>query len=754
MVDFLPEDSGNNNCSEGTSARAYQGTSCIEEAGVSKSLTPSMLSNCSSDHHISEFGDGIQTAGQGVQHEVSSCPDVSSERPVLGSSTLGSNCEKLNSGYSFTPCNEENDGIKLVKSTDCVLREECPGNTFHDIVDNDIQNQKTNSSRQLCHLEMLEKRVKKIKRGPQSSGVCNVRNMHRPGVKENVHSVWQKVQNSEACKHNNDSKNVKAACSQIYNESKETSTREKHINAVCCSLKSDSALKNQTNTKVFVKTKRKNNQGSKQEFNNHYRNGSQAVTNNSDMCTNFNMQQTELCAIPKHMNGDTKPSIESRSHSKAKFVTSGFHTRKVESVRLRRPENPIESCYASTSSLIDRNLECRTCYSLTSSSSLNPPELLEKVSDMQLHKFVDHKEFRTDKDCFAPSDHNIDISTEAGWQKWKPTRSSGLNDSSENGGLSMIKSDEAAEEIRDERKIIEQDLVSDLCSSICAASSNSICKQEGSNDVNGSALTNVLQVKNGNQTLSSDKENSNSTKCLAPDSSNQHIFIPDSNSSKLLSAVTDSHRAQIASEAIHLATGCPVAEFEKFLHSASPVICTSPTTVNCQKCLDDISHEFCCQHEVPNISLGELWQWYEKHGSYGLEVKVDCENSCRLGIDSITFRAYFVPYLSAIQLFTKSKGLRDGSEISGASAMKKCEMVESSEISNINHVLSLLVPQPRESASMLAPDEHVVSKPSSGSFTENVSVSQADYGGSDQLEILFEYFESEQPQRRRPLYDM
>ncbi|KAL8132689.1 uncharacterized protein LOC141712190 isoform X2 [Apium graveolens] len=762
LADLFPENSGNENYSEGTSARDYHCTSCVDEAGVSKSITPSMLSNCSSDHHISEFGDGSQTARQGMQHKVSSCPDVFSDRPVLGSSSLGSNCEKLNSGNCFTLCNEEND-IKLLKSTDCALREECPGNTFHDIVDNDIQNQKTNSSRQVCHLEMLEKRVKKIKRGTQNSGVCNVRNMHRPGVKENVHSVWQKVQNSEACKHNNDSKTVKAACSQIYNESKETSTREKHINAVCCSLKSDSALKNQTNTKVFAKMKRKNNLGSKQELNNHYRNGSQAVTDNSDLCTNFNMQQTELWGISKHMNGDTKPCIESRSHSKAKFATSGFHTRKVESVRLRLPENPkatideaepLESCYASTSSLIDRNLECRTCYSLTSSSSLNPPELLEKVSDIQLHTLADHKEIKTDEDCFAPSDHKIDISSGACWQKWKTTRNSNLNDSIVNGGFSMIKIDEPAEKIRGQRNIIEQSLVSDLCGSICAASSNSICKQEGSNDVNSSALTNVLQVKNFvNHTLSSDKENS-SRKCLAPESSNQHIFIPNNNSSKLLSAVTDSHRAQIASEAIQLATGCPVAEFEKFLHSASPVICTSPNTVNCQKCLHDISHAFLCKHEVPNISLGKLWQWYEKHGSYGLEVKVDCENSCRLGIDSITFRAYFVPYLSAIQLFTKSKGLRYGSEISGASAMKKAEMVELSEMSNINHVLSLLVPQPRESESMLAPDEHLGSKPSSGSFTENVPVSKADCGGSDQLEILFEYFESEQPQRRRPLYDM
>ncbi|KAK1404204.1 hypothetical protein POM88_003809 [Heracleum sosnowskyi] len=758
LADFLPDNSGNGNCSEGTSARDYQCTSCIEEAGVSKSLTPSMLSNCSGDDHISEFGDGIQTAGQGMQYEVSSRPDVFSERPVLGSPSLDSNCEKLNSGHRSTPWNEGNDGIKHLTSPSCVFREECPGNTFHNIVDNDIQNQKANCSRQLCNSEMLEKRVKKIKRAPQNSGVCNVRNMHRPGVKENVHSVWQKVQNSEACKHNNDSKNVNASCSRIYNESKETSTREKHINAVCCSLKSDSALKKQTNTKVFAKTKRKNNLGSKQEFDNHYRNGSQAVTDNSDLCTNFNKQK--LSAIPKQMNGDTKLGLESRSHSKAKFATSG--TRKVEPIRLRRPESPqatineaepLESWPANNSSLIDRSIEHTTCYSLTSSCSLNPEELLEKVSDIQLHTLADHKEIKTDKDCFASSDHKLGFSSGAGWQKRKSTRNSGLNDSSVYGGMSMIKIDESDEEIRVERNIIEQEVVSDLCSSICAASSSSTCKQEGFNDVNSSPLTNVLQVKNfRNQTLSSDKEDSNSTKCLTPEFSNQHILIPDNSSSKLLSTVSDSHRAHIASEAIQLATGCPVAEFEKFLHSASPVICTSPATVDCQKCLHDISHAFLCQHEVPNISLAELWQWYEKHGSYGLEVMVACENSCRLGIDSKTFRAYFVPYLSAIQLFTKSKGLCSG--ISGASAMKKGEMVESSDISNINHVLSLLVPQPRESESMLAPDENVGSKPFSGSFTENVSVSQADCGRSDQLEILFEYFESEQPQRRRPLYDM
>uniref|UniRef100_A0A161Y1B5 Uncharacterized protein n=1 Tax=Daucus carota subsp. sativus TaxID=79200 RepID=A0A161Y1B5_DAUCS len=785
LADLSPEKSGNENCSQGTSARDYQNTSCTKETGVSKSLTPSLVPNCSRDHHISEFGNEIQTAGvQAMPCGVSSYPDEFSERPVLCSPSPCSNCQKPNSGsrstlcdeknddiklstspeHCLTPCEEKNDNIKLSPSPDCVVREECPGNSFNHTVANDIQDLKKNSCRQPCHSEIPEKRVKKIKRGTQNIGVCNVssfRNLPRHGLRETVHSVWQKVQNREGCKHNRDLENVNVGCSQFYNESKKSSTHEKHLNAVCCVLKSDSALKKQTNSKLLAKTKRKNNLRSKLEFNNHYRNGCVEVGGNSDMCKSSNMQHDELFAIPKHMNGETRPDIESTSHSKVKFGELGSTSRRVGSTRMRRPESlqagineaePLESCYASTSNLINHTHDSGTRYSLTSSSSLNIPERLENFSDIQLNTHVELRDIKADENSFAPSYHSKDFGSGPVWPKWEPTRNAGFEDLNVHGSLSMVKIDEASGETRNQKNIIQDDLVADLCSSLCAESSGSAYSQT---DVKSPPLKNVVQVEDyGNRNVSIVKEYGKSANCFTPGSSNQQILTPDKTSSKLCSAVIDSYRAQVASEAILLATGIPIAEFEKFLHSASPVICTSLTTVNCQKCSHNIFHAFLCEHEVPNISLGKLWQWYEKHGNYGLEVKVDCENSCRLGIDSRTFRAYFVPYLSAIQLFTKSKDLRCGSGIPAASATEKAEMVKSSEISNISHLLSLLVPQPRESESLLAPEAQLCFKPSSGSFIEDVSVSPADSGRSDELEILFEYFESDQPQRRRPLYDM
>ena len=47
-----------------------------------------------------------------------------------------------------------------------------------------------------------------------------------------------------------------------------------------------------------------------------------------------------------------------------------------------------------------------------------------------------------------------------------------------------------------------------------------------------------------------------------------------------------------------------------------------------------------------------FWNWYEKPGNYGLDVKA--KNSWNLkGLltDSLSFHAHFVPFLSAVQLF-------------------------------------------------------------------------------------------------------
>ncbi|CAI0380479.1 unnamed protein product [Linum tenue] len=159
----------------------------------------------------------------------------------------------------------------------------------------------------------------------------------------------------------------------------------------------------------------------------------------------------------------------------------------------------------------------------------------------------------------------------------------------------------------------------------------------------------------------------------------------------ILKAVHDTLEMQLASEAIEVATGCPIAEFERLLHSSSP---------RCQsRSLNQVCQTPLGRNETPNISLQSLWKWYKRHGICGLEVRAeDHRNSNRFGIDQLSFRAYFVPFLSAVQLFRKSEGKADT--------------------------------QTNDSVQF-------VPKTSTG----------------HKAELLFEYFESERPQIRQPLYE-
>ncbi|GAV89975.1 LOW QUALITY PROTEIN: DUF789 domain-containing protein, partial [Cephalotus follicularis] len=53
---------------------------------------------------------------------------------------------------------------------------------------------------------------------------------------------------------------------------------------------------------------------------------------------------------------------------------------------------------------------------------------------------------------------------------------------------------------------------------------------------------------------------------------------------------------------------------------------------------------------IPNISLRDVWNWYEKPGNYGLEVKAEDFHKVKGLLSDPISHAYFVPFLSAIQL--------------------------------------------------------------------------------------------------------
>ncbi|KAF3672038.1 hypothetical protein T459_17879 [Capsicum annuum] len=214
-------------------------------------------------------------------------------------------------------------------------------------------------------------------------------------------------------------------------------------------------------------------------------------------------------------------------------------------------------------------------------------------------------------------------------------------------------------------------------------------------------------------------------------------------------AVNEAHGAQLAAEAIEMDKGYPVAEFEKFLRSSSPVICPSVNIRTCQACIRGQGAPL-CRHEIPNISLGNLWQWYEKHGNYGLEVEAEEHKSSQQ--HRLKFSAFFVPSLSAVQLIKDNGTL--GSIDVGDSGINK--MSGSSPIEDFHKRFSVLVPQPRVENSSSLPKRHAVSDPTASSDCSDMDLHHQPAESKlsdDNEELLFEYFENEQPQNRKPLFE-
>ncbi|KAG5602546.1 hypothetical protein H5410_033916 [Solanum commersonii] len=112
-------------------------------------------------------------------------------------------------------------------------------------------------------------------------------------------------------------------------------------------------------------------------------------------------------------------------------------------------------------------------------------------------------------------------------------------------------------------------------------------------------------------------------------------------------AVNEAHGAQLAAEAIEMRKGYLLAEFEKFIRSASP--------------------------------------WFEKHGNCGLQVKAEEHTTHRL-----KFSAYFNPSLSAIQLFKDNR-------------------TQGSPTGDFHTRFSLLLPKSRVENSSSSREENVVS---------------------------------------------
>jgi hypothetical protein len=198
--------------------------------------------------------------------------------------------------------------------------------------------------------------------------------------------------------------------------------------------------------------------------------------------------------------------------------------------------------------------------------------------------------------------------------------------------------------------------------------------------------------------------------------------------SKITEAVSDAYRAQQRAEDIKLLIGRPLADFEQFIYSASPVLNCSSCPTGCNSSSQDWIRDRLCFHQTADISLSSIWQWYEEPGCYGLEVKAqDLRRSKGFWNSHYQFNAYFVPYLSAVQLFGQPKRTIDKDEAHRGAGSKTSPCMSSLPI------LAKLLP--RESNQRNSP---------SALHTKD----------DQQLETpIFEFFESEQPFWRRQLFD-
>lgn len=182
-----------------------------------------------------------------------------------------------------------------------------------------------------------------------------------------------------------------------------------------------------------------------------------------------------------------------------------------------------------------------------------------------------------------------------------------------------------------------------------------------------------------------------------------------------------SRKGREVSKGAALVFGAPLADFERVLCAVTPTIHPIPTesketcflqpsssSCNCSISRDMRNDQLMRSCQLVGVPLSDIWQWYEKPSVYGVEVQA--QDTLRDESGSDMYLSYFVPYLSGIQLY----GYRQQRSSQGRCIDKK-----------------------QSNATMGKP----------GGDTDQV----AEEGGGESVQLLFEFFEGDQPQCRQPL---
>ncbi|CAI0550205.1 unnamed protein product [Linum tenue] len=209
----------------------------------------------------------------------------------------------------------------------------------------------------------------------------------------------------------------------------------------------------------------------------------------------------------------------------------------------------------------------------------------------------------------------------------------------------------------------------------------------------------------------------------------------------VMEALTAAYKLQLLSGIIQFTIGYPLADFETFLNASCPAITASFVCEKFAVCSSNHQSSRCvCEHQIQDVSLSALWDWYENPGSYGLKVRIEARQDLNGFMDEKTpFDAHFVPSLSAVQLFgypvhSNSEGNNEGAVSFEMKDKGDVEWHSSSPRSTL-----LMDSLDRCGMGHLSLDNENLSSVSSPSCSSN-------------SELLFEFFESEQPYNRKPLH--
>nr|KYP71418.1 hypothetical protein KK1_010677 [Cajanus cajan] len=696
--------------------------SCVDQEGMSKAFAPIVQSSAGecatfeSKNQLQDRGTDfavIDREIKDIQHVEPCCFNDIQDSLVLDSVSVGSRSDesinavgigKQSNKANCTNTSDSGDGYFLGPNLTNGIHKNCE---HAEGIKHGGQNCISN-----------DKRVKQKRTMSKSSSLNKfggIGVLHGRKGKENSHSVWQKVQKNSSDECSGDLKKVNTTLSQIDSTVEKDPSVIKDCSSVGVNGVSKTEDKKHLKNKIGRKSKGKMDSVSKKGQGNYSKKNFHFNKSLPNDHGKVSVQKIDMLNISSDEIDQQGLNIVSGFNSDINCLMDGVQTNGFEQVTSEivqstqiclEESDPQKGACHTIVNTNSENVDIEDSSLVMPGENFNQSNMSEQLSPVSCNLEGDEVG-QTEKEVSSADYYAQNHSSGPTLWKWIPVskKDTGLEKSESNSSPPEYSDTSSSNNFNSESSAEPEVASSENLDSSLNASRT--CSGQIYNKV---SCPDEKKHKMGSQVACAFTEHRNKHKVA------NHILFEcenpemlENDSYRIAQAVNDACMAQLACETVHMATGGPVAEFERLLYFCSPVICKSLNSLGCSSCsCNHAGGVSLCRHEIPNLSLGCLWQWYEKHGSYGLEIRAqDLENPKREGsVGDFPFRAYFVPSLSAVQLFKN----RENQCINSSDKLPN---------SSIN----------------------------------NVSIPSINSTCSGDVELLFEYFELEQPQQRQPLYE-